>query len=282
MSVPWARIENDGYWLMFLAAFLIVALWESRRPWRSLSSNVARRWTRHGTVLVVATFISAVVFRASPVIVALATAHSRWGLLSKPWLPYFLRFLFAILLLDFVRYAMHWSFHAVPFLWRVHHVHHSDPELDLSTGARTHPIETILTQGVILAAVAVLAAPPVAVLAIELLACAQSFFSHANASLPAWLEKPLRCIFVTPDMHRIHHSEEIREQVRNLGDLFPWWDHLFRTYLPAPAAGQDRMVVGLKGFQNDASLNLSFMLLHPFRQAPPALTSVQPSVPHAD
>jgi sterol desaturase/sphingolipid hydroxylase (fatty acid hydroxylase superfamily) len=156
----------------------------------------------------------------------------------------------------------------VPFLWRVHHVHHSDPDFDLSTGARAHPIEVALTQGANLAAVAILAAPVAAVLAAELFSCAQSFFSHANASLPAWVEEPLRWVFVTPDMHRIHHSEEVGEQGKNLGDIFPWWDRLFRTYQQTPDAGQDRMVVGLKGFQNEGSLNLSFMLLHPFRLQP--------------
>jgi sterol desaturase/sphingolipid hydroxylase (fatty acid hydroxylase superfamily) len=130
---------------------------------------------------------------------------------------------------------------------------------------RAHPIEVTLTQGANLVAVAILAAPPAAVLTAELFSCAQAFFSHANASLPGWLEKPVRWMFVTPDVHRVHHSEEVREQSRNLGEIFPWWDHLFRTYLEAPAAGQDRMLVGLKGFQNDKSLDLTFMLLHPFR-----------------
>jgi sterol desaturase/sphingolipid hydroxylase (fatty acid hydroxylase superfamily) len=197
-----------------------------------------------------------------------AMVHSRFGLLNKAWLPLPLRLILGILLLDFVRYAVHWSYHAVPFLWRFHYVHHSDPDFDLSSGVRAHPVEVALTQGSNLAAVAILAAPPVAVLAAELFSCAQGFFSHANASLPEWLEKPLRWMFVTPDMHRVHHSEEIQEQSRNLGEVFPWWDHLFRTYLKAPAAGQDRMLFGIKGIQNEESLNFTFMLLHPFRQQP--------------
>ena len=110
------------------------------------------------------------------------------------------------------------------------------------------------------------AAPPSAVLAAELLSCAQGFFSHANSSLPGWLEKPLRWIFVTPDMHRVHHSVEVREQWSNLGEIFPWWDYLFQTYLKAPAAGQDQMRFGIKGIQSDQSLKFSFLLLHPFRR----------------
>jgi sterol desaturase/sphingolipid hydroxylase (fatty acid hydroxylase superfamily) len=263
--MPWGRIESNTYWLMFLASFVVVATWESLQPKQNLSSAVKRRWSRHGLILVAATVVSVTLYRSSPVLVAVAMANSRFGLLNKSWLPFPLRFIFAIFLLDLVKYAVHWSYHAVPFLWRVHHVHHSDPDLDVSTGARAHPIEVTLTQGVNLAAVAILAAPPVAVLTVELFSCAESFFSHANASLPGWLERPLRWMFVTPDMHRVHHSQEVQEQSRNLGDIFPWWDRLFRTYLEAPAAGQDRMLVGLKGFQSDESLDVFFMLLHPFR-----------------
>jgi sterol desaturase/sphingolipid hydroxylase (fatty acid hydroxylase superfamily) len=265
MMIPWGRIESNVFWLVFVASFIVVASWESRRPKRNLASALTRRWSRHGIILFATTVVSVTLYRASPVIVAVAMANNRFGLLNKPWLPFPLRFLFAILLLDLVKYAVHFSYHAVPFLWRLHHVHHSDPDFDLSTGVRAHPIEVSLTQGANLAAVAILAAPPAAVLAAELLSCAQAFFSHANASLPGWLEKPIRWMFVTPDMHRVHHSEEVREQSRNLGEIFPWWDHLFRTYLEAPATGQDCMLVGLKGFQNDESLNLVFMLLYPFR-----------------
>jgi sterol desaturase/sphingolipid hydroxylase (fatty acid hydroxylase superfamily) len=265
MTMPWGRIESNTYWLMFLASFVVVATWESLQPKRNLSSAVKRRWSHHGLILFAATVISVALYRSSPVLVAVAMANSRFGLLNKSWLPFPVRFIFAIFLLDLVRYAVHRSYHAVPLLWRVHHVHHSDPDLDISTGARAHPIEVTLTQGVTLAAVAILAAPPAAVLTVELFSCAESFFSHANASLPGWLERPLRWMFVTPDMHRVHHSQEVQEQSRNLGDIFPWWDRLFRTYLEAPAAGQDRMLVGLKGFQSDESLDVPFMLLHPFR-----------------
>jgi sterol desaturase/sphingolipid hydroxylase (fatty acid hydroxylase superfamily) len=265
MMIPWGRIESNVYWLTFVAGFIVVAIWESRRPQRNLSSAVTRRWSRHGIILYANMLVSVGLYRASPVIVAVAMSHSRFGLLNEPWLAFPVRFIVALLLLDLARYAVHWSYHAVPFLWRFHYVHHSDPDFDLSSGVRAHPIEVALTQGSNLAAVAILAAPPAAVLAAELFSCAQGFFSHANASLPGWLEKPVRWMFVTPDMHRVHHSEEVQEQSRNLGEIFPWWDHLFKTYLKAPAAGQDQMLFGIKGIQNDESLKLTFMLFHPFR-----------------
>jgi len=262
--VSWERIESYSYWILFAATFLGVAVWESFRPRRELSAAPERRWGKHGLVLVVGTVISVGIYRASPVVVALAFAGNRYGLLNKPWIPFLGRCVLAILLLDFVKYAIHRVFHSVPFLWRVHQVHHSDPEFDVSTAARVHPIEIVLTQAVYLSVVAIFAPPVAGVLIAELISGFQSFFGHANASLPGWVEKPLRCIFVTPDMHRIHHSEEVEEQFTNFGDSLPWWDYLLRTYRAVPAAGEKGMIVGLKGYQNDASLGLAFMLTQPF------------------
>ncbi|MBZ5673367.1 MAG: sterol desaturase family protein [Acidobacteriia bacterium] len=262
--MPWERIESYSYWILFAATFLGVAVWESFRPKQKLSATPERRWGRHGLVLLICTVISVGLYRASPVVVAIAFAGNRYGLLNKPWIPFAVRCILAVLLLDFVKYATHWAFHSVSFLWRVHQVHHSDPDFDVSTAARVHPIEVVLTQGAYFAVIAVFALPVMGVLIAELVAGFQSFFEHANASLPAWAERPLRRFIVTPDMHRIHHSEEIGEQFTNYGETFPWWDQLFRTYLAAPAAGYEGMIVGLKGYQNDASLGMGFMLTQPF------------------
>ncbi|MBZ5633545.1 MAG: sterol desaturase family protein [Acidobacteriia bacterium] len=262
--MPWERIESYSYWILFVATFLGVAVWESFRPKQELSGAPGRRWGRHGLVLIVCTVISVGLYLASPVVVAIAFAGNRYGLLNKPWIPFVVRCILAVLLLDFVKYAVHRTFHSVSFLWRVHQVHHSDPDFDVSTATRVHPIEVVLSQGAYFAVIAIFAPPVIGVLVAELVSAFQSFFGHANASLPGWAEKPLRRLFVTPDMHRIHHSEAAGEQCTNYGDCFPWWDRLFRTYLAEPAAGQDRMVVGLKGFQNDASLGLAFMLTQPF------------------
>ncbi|MFZ0229709.1 MAG: sterol desaturase family protein [Mycobacterium sp.] len=263
--MPWAKIESSTYWFFFVASFVAVAAWESWRPKQQLATPVGRRWSRHGLAMMITSFITVAIYRASPVIVAVAALNNRFGVFNKTWLPFPVRFIAALLVLDFVKYAVHRVMHSASWLWRVHHVHHSDPDLDVSTGGRTHPIEIVLTQGLLLATVALLALPPAGVLAAELVSLAQVFISHANVSLPAWLDSRLRWVFVTPDMHRIHHSEEIREQWTNLGDIFSLWDRLFRTYLPEPAVGRDHVVVGLKGFQGQRSLNLGFMLLFPFR-----------------
>jgi sterol desaturase/sphingolipid hydroxylase (fatty acid hydroxylase superfamily) len=174
------------------------------------------------------------------------------------------RFPLAFLLLDLVNYAIHRAWHSFPILWRVHQAHHSDPDLDLSTAFRVHPIELLATRGAFLVVVG-LTAPAVAVVVVyEVSRIFLSFFVHANAALPAWIERPARAIFITPDLHRIHHSEEEQEQGKNLGETFSLWDRLFRTYVPEPRAGQAAMNTGLRGYQNKASLSFKFILELPF------------------
>lgn len=275
--MPWQRFEGYAFWLLFASTFLGVAVWESFRPRQKLSAAPERRWSRHALVLMVSTVMSVALYRTSPVVAALYFSGSKYGLLNKPWIPLLGRCVLAVLLLDFVKYATHRCFHSMSFLWRVHQVHHSDPDFDLSTAARIHPIEVLLAQGAYFAAIAIFAPPVAGVLIAELFSAFQSFFGHANASLPGWAEKYLRPVFVTPDMHRIHHSEEVGEQFTNFGDSFPWWDHLFGTYLAAPAAGQEGMIVGLKGYQNSASLDVTFMLTQPFlrERTEPASSTAQ-------
>jgi len=268
--MQWAQMEARTFWLVMAAGFLVVAIWESLRPHRELSIPGERRWSRHGLLLIVSSATSVGIYRIGPVVVAASMAHSRFGLFHQIALPYAVQFILTILLLDFLRYAVHWAEHHVPILWRMHQVHHSDPDFDLSTGARVHPIETVLVQGVTLGAVALLAPPVAAVLVVELVTCFQVFFAHANVSMPVGLEKVLRRVVVTPQMHRVHHSEDAGEQSRNLSEIFPWWDHLFRTYLATPAAG-DAGLVGMKGLQNTGSLDLWFMLSQPFRRERQAL-----------
>jgi sterol desaturase/sphingolipid hydroxylase (fatty acid hydroxylase superfamily) len=264
--MQWAQIEARTFWLVMAASFMVVAVWESLWPHRELSISGERRWSRHGLLLIVSSVISVTIYRIGPVMVAANAAHSHFGLFHQIGLPYALQFVLTMLLLDFARYAVHWVEHHVPLLWRMHQVHHSDPDFDLSTGARVHPLETVLLQGATLGAVALLAPPVAAVLTVELVTCFQFFFAHANVSMPVEVEKYLRCVVVTPRMHRVHHSEDAREQCRNLSDIFPWWDHLFRTYLAAPAAGEGGVVMGMEGFQNSGSLDLWFMLSQPFRR----------------
>ncbi len=277
--MSWTGIQANLYWILFSAGLVAVALWEVLRPWRVVSEQLTRRWRNHALLVAIAAGISALAYRASIVAVAVAVADSNFGLLNRPWLPLTVRWVFGFVLLDLLRYGLHRAFHSVPLLWRVHQVHHSDPDVDLATGLRNHPLEAIAGQGVFCLAVALLAPPVSAVLAMELVAILQAFFSHANANLPVWMERLVGKVVITPRMHRVHHSEEMREQNANLGEVFPWWDRMFGTYLERPAAGFNQMRFGLEGSQNPASSGLLFMLAQPFRPSPQSSNELEHSEP---
>jgi sterol desaturase/sphingolipid hydroxylase (fatty acid hydroxylase superfamily) len=261
----WTRLESPIYWSLFVGAFLAVAIWESFLPQRKLSQPTERRWSRHGILFVVCAVVNMAALRMTPVAMAALVSGSRYGVLNRESLSYPLRFAATILLLDLLQYTVHRTLHSFGFLWRIHAVHHSDPDYDVSTAARFHPLELIIVQGSLLVAVALLAPPLLAVFVTELLRVVVNLAEHANASFPPGLERILRMILITPDLHRIHHSDDEREQGRNLGQIFPWWDRLFGTYLAHAGTGKN-FATGLKGFQNSASMSIGFMLGEPFHR----------------
>jgi sterol desaturase/sphingolipid hydroxylase (fatty acid hydroxylase superfamily) len=256
----------SAYWLVFLTAFFSVAVWESFRPKRDLPWPTERRWRCNVVLLASSGALLAVVLRITPVALAGSVASSPYGILNKSWMPLGAGFAAALLLLDLTRYWVHRAFHSFYALWRIHESHHSDPDYDVSTAGRFHPLEVVFTQASYLAVIAVLAPPVAAVLVAELLGVVLNFVAHANASLPPSIERVLRRVFITPDLHRIHHSENVHEQSSNFGQTFSWWDRIFRTYLAAPAAGQYRLVTGVTGLQNESSLQIAVVLARPFQR----------------
>ena len=263
--MQWTRIEGPAYSVCIVAVFIAIAIWETSRPLRGLSAPAERRWRNHG-VMFVAALIVPLVLRVTPVALAVAVSGSPWGVLNKPWLPLALRYALAIVLMDGLQYWIHWSLHHVSLLWRIHQVHHSDQDYDVSTAARFHPLEVLWTQGLHLAAIAWLAPPAGAMLIYVLLTEAVNFTTHANASLPSRIDRILRLFLVTPDMHRIHHSEDMQEQRRNLGQTFAWWDRLFRSYQEKPAAQGTNFRTGLEELRDHDTLAVAFMLSEPFKK----------------
>ena len=196
-------------------------------------------------------------------LVAMMEARRGSGILSQPTMPFALRCAIGLLAIDFVRYAVHRAHHRFAFLWRFHWAHHSDPDMDLTTSLRTHPVESIVVFGSNLAVISLLAVPPVAVLIADILGPALGMFHHANIVVPRKLQKILQWLLVTPEAHRLHHSQEIADQSSNFGVTFPWWDMAFRTYR-LRSASNTQVQFGLKGFQEDErSLNIGFLLLYP-------------------
>lgn len=264
--MTWVRWESSGYWIAFIGTFLAVGVWESARPLRPLRSTAGRRWRNHAALYAISVLCSALVLRVSPVFVAFAVRDSRYGLLNRGFLPKAVTFAVTLAALDLVLYASHRLFHSVHALWRIHEIHHSDQDFDVSTAARFHPLETLISESLYFGAVGLLAPPPAAVFMAQMLIVVENLFVHANKSLPAAVERVLRWIVITPDLHRIHHSQERAEQNLNYGQLFPWWDQIFGTYRSTPACGQANLVTGVAELIGTDTLPVTYMFGRPFQR----------------
>ncbi|MPZ46247.1 MAG: sterol desaturase family protein [Betaproteobacteria bacterium] len=252
----------------FFGIFAAVALWEAvaaRRP-RILTRGI--RWPSNLGLLVVDVVALRLIAPGAAVNVAIAANTGGWGLLNAVALPAWLDVLIAVVVLDLAIYFQHVMFHAIPTLWRLHRVHHTDLDFDVTTGIRFHPIEILISTIIKCAAVAAIGAPVVAVLVFEILLNATAMFNHANASVPSSVERWLRWLLVTPDMHRVHHSIRYNETSSNFGFNLPWWDRLFGTYKAQPEAGHDAMIVGVDAFRDPQESALYRLLLQPFRTTP--------------
>src|SRR2546426_1169148 len=190
----------------FVAVFAAVVLWEALAPRRKRSFERRARWPHNLGLLLVDVALVRVLVPGAAIAVAMTAAGSGWGLLNALALPGWSAIAAGIALLDLAIYFQHVMFHAVPALWRLHRVHHADLDFDVTTGARFHPIEILISTAVKCAAIAALGAPVISVFVFEILLNATAMFNHANASLPQRLERWLRWLVVTPDMHRVHHS----------------------------------------------------------------------------
>jgi len=251
--------------LAFAGIFAVMTAWEIVAPRRDQRIGRGTRWPSNIGVVVLDTVLVRLLFPTTAVGLALVAETQGWGLFYALALPMWVSVPVAVIALDLAIYLQHVLFHAVPALWRLHRMHHADLEFDVTTGARFHPIEILLSMGIKLGVVAALGAPAVAVLAFEVLLNATSMFNHSNVRMPAWLDRALRWIVVTPDMHRVHHSIAARETNSNFGFNLPWWDRLFGTYRDQPAAGHEAMTIGIEQFREPAEQRLDHMLTQPFR-----------------
>jgi sterol desaturase/sphingolipid hydroxylase (fatty acid hydroxylase superfamily) len=247
------------------AVFAAMAGWELAAPRRPWSVGRRPRWPHNLGIRVVDAVAVRILIPTAAVGAALFAAGNGWGLFHAAGLRLSIAAVLGFLALDLAIYAQHVVFHKVPVLWRLHRMHHADLDIDVTTGLRFHPIEILISMLVKIAVVVALGIPPVAVLAFEVVLNATSMFNHANAAMPSWLDRAVRLIVVTPDMHRVHHSIERQETDSNFGFNLPWWDWLFRTYRAAPRAGHDGMTIGLPIFRDRAERRLDRLLTQPFR-----------------
>ena len=250
---------------VFTGVLTLMALWEWWFPRRPLSQTRKRRWPANLGLVAFDTILSRVLFPAGVVGAALLAEGRGWGLFNVVAAPLWLAAAASVVLLDLVIFAQHVLFHRVPALWRLHRVHHADLDFDVTTGLRFHPVEIVLSMLIKIALVLLIGAPAAAVLAFEVLLNASSMFTHGNVRLPRGLDRTVRWLLVTPEMHRVHHSIIRQETDSNFGFNLSVWDRLFRTYRREPAAGHEAMTIGIGAFRDPRELALHRLLLQPLR-----------------
>lgn len=256
----------------FAGVLALMAALEVVLPKRVLGHSKGRRWLTNltiiGTGMAVVRLLALVSSMIAVPLVAIAAAEFAaargWGLFNALAVPLGTATVLSVVLLDFAIWAQHLVSHKVPLLWRLHQVHHADVDIDVTTALRFHPVEIGLSMLYKVAWVMALGAPAVAVLIFEVLLNACAMFSHSNIALPGWLDRILRTLLVTPDMHRVHHSVLRREHDSNYGFNLSIWDRLFGTYTAEPAAGHTGMTIGLEEYQSEAPTRVLWSLRLPF------------------
>ncbi len=263
-------MESDNIELIirlsfFFGIFAIMALWELKAPRRPLRSSKRFRWLNNIGITFFNTLLLRLLFPAAAIGVALYASQQQWGVFNQVGLPLWFEVIIAVIILDLCIYWQHRLFHRVPLLWQLHMMHHSDVDLDVTSGARFHPIEIILSMLIKMAIICLLGPAIVAILIFETILNAVAMFNHSNVRIPTEIDRCLRRFVVTPDMHRVHHSVIKTETNSNYGFNLPWWDHLFGSYCAQPAKGHDNMTIGLDQFQQSHTQTFRWMLSLPFK-----------------
>lgn len=252
---------------IFGALLVLFAVLEALVPRRNRTQPRRTRWFTNLAITILDSLtlrLMAVVLPVLSVGAALDATTKGWGLLNSLSWPGWLEILLTILILDFAIWAQHLITHKIPLLWRLHQVHHADRDIDVTTAVRFHPIEIALSMCLKIGVIYALGASAIAVILFEVILNGMAMFNHANLKLPLWLDAILRRIVVTPDMHRVHHSDIRSECDSNYGFNLSIWDRLFGTYIEQPTKGHDDMTIGL-GWQDDRPSRLGWTLLLPFR-----------------
>lgn len=256
-------IENWVRLGLFALMFLVLALAEIRWPRRPLKLARKQRWATNLGLSVVNSLLLRLLVPIAGVAGAVWAADRGIGLFNLLALPTWLEIALFIMLFDLIIYGQHRLFHAVPFLWRLHRVHHTDEDYDLTTGNRFHPLSILLSALIKLMLIVTLGASALAVLLAEIILNLMSMFNHSNVRLPRAADRILRVVIVTPDMHRIHHARDKIEHNRNFGFNFSFWDRMLGTYLEGSKLSQDSMPLGIAGFDGKATRTLPALLKQP-------------------
>ncbi len=263
-------MEHDLLWRLgvFAGLFALFATLEALAPRRARSQPRGARWFTNLSIVILDTLALRALAIALPLLAvgaALDAGRMGWGLFNALDWPLWLEVVLAILILDLAIWAQHLVTHKVPILWRFHRVHHADRDFDVTTALRFHPVEILASMMLKIGLVYLLGPAALAVLLFEIILNGTAMFNHSNLRLPLWLDRVVRLVLVTPDMHRVHHSIHRHEHDSNYGFALSVWDRMFRTYRPMPEAGHDNMTVGLE-WQDERPSRLAWTLMLPFRK----------------
>lgn len=259
---------NDPSWIRlscFIGVLLLCTLWENMLPRKTLTVSRAFRWVNNLSLVALNSLIVALVMPIAAFQAAVIASENQWGLLHWASVPIWLNVLISVVLLDFVIYTQHIVFHRIPLLWKLHRMHHADLDIDVTTGARFHPIEILISMVIKIGAVFVLGVSPLAIVIFEIVLNASAMFNHSNARLALSIDAWLRKVIVTPDMHRVHHSIIPKETHSNFGFFLSVWDRLFGTYRAQPELGHDHVVIGLPDIRAEQEQRLDKLITQPFR-----------------
>ena len=254
---------------VFAGLFILFAAIEFFLPRRKLVASKGRRWFTNIGISVTASLLLRLMAALAVPLTAIAAAfyaqQNGLGLLNAVAWPDWLKILIALLVLDLAIWAQHLASHKIPVLWRLHQVHHADRDIDVTTAIRFHPIEIGLSMLWKMVVVIGIGASPLAVFLFEVILNGCAMFNHANMDLPRPLDRVLRILIVTPDMHRVHHSVYRTEHDSNYGFNLSIWDRLFRTYTAQPRDGHLGMRIGLTPYQTPSPTRLGWSLWLPFQ-----------------
>jgi len=259
------HIEMSIRLFFFIAVLMVMGIWERLAPKRQLLMPKKRRWLSNLLVVAIDTTVVRLVFPLAAVGVALYAHANHIGLWNNIHWPYWLVVTVSVIILDMVIYWQHVLFHHAPLLWRVHRMHHVDLDVDVTTGVRFHPIEILISLLIKFATILSFGMPALSVLIFEVLLNAITLFNHSNIRMPFLLDKAIRSLIVTPDMHRVHHSTIPLETNSNFGFNLSLWDRIFGTYRAQPRLGHDGMQLGISTIRETRyCINLLGMLWLPF------------------
>ncbi|MEQ1647818.1 MAG: sterol desaturase family protein [Hyphomicrobiaceae bacterium] len=262
-----------GAFTCVLVALIALEFWTPRRP---LSMNRLQRWTTNLSIIALGSIVVRILavvagWIAVPLVAMTAAVYAetlQFGLLHQISLPSWGKILLAVIVLDFAVWLQHVVSHVWTPLWQLHKMHHADRDFDATTALRFHPIEIGLSMLYKVVWVMLLGLPAAGVLVFEVVLNATAMFNHSNWAMPLWLDRWVRILLVTPDMHRVHHSVHKDEHDTNFGFCLSVWDRMFRSYTAQPRDGHVGMTLGLVAYQNEQPAELAWSLTLPFKGRP--------------